>query len=311
MLTQEPFYSARRLFPRGLEQPQGSLRFGADALLLAAYAAHGVEGMNEARRKQLTAAELGCGCGAALLALALRCDTVTGLGLEREAPLVQAATANALRLGLADRLHFAQADLADRALLAALPDLPGVNGCKAGSLDLVLANPPYSVEGRSSQSHMRERALRGTQGAHVAENRTQVLKVFCRAAAGLLRHQGYFFCIYDALALPHLSSALDAAGFGLRGLLPVRAYASRPALRVLVLARKNAAHQCAIEAPLTLHVGKASGGKKGTAQTESGQTDTAQIDTAQTDTAQTDTAQATTGSPRWSAQALRFCPWLG
>lgn len=301
MQTQEPFYSARRLFPRGLEQPQGSLRFGADALLLAAYAAHGVEGMNEARRKQLTAAELGCGCGAALLALALRCETVTGLGLEREAPLVQAATANALRLGLADRLHFAQADLADRALLAALPDLPGVNGCKAGSLDLVLANPPYGVEGRPSQSHMRERALRGTQGAHVAENRTQVLTVFCRAAAGLLRHQGYFFCIYDALVLPHLSSALDASGFGLRGLLPVRTYASRPALRVLVLARKNAAHQCAIEAPLTLHVGKPRGGKKGTAQTESGQTATAQADTAQT----------TTVSPRWSAQALRFCPWLG
>ena len=307
MQTQEPFFSARRLFPRGLEQPQGSLRFGADALLLAAFAARGVEGMNEARRKQLTAAELGCGCGAALLALALRCGTVTGLGLEREPPLVQAATANALYLGLADRLHFAQADLADRALLAALPALPavlGVNGGKAGSLDLVLANPPYGVEGRPSQSHMRERALRGaqgTQGAQVAENRTQVLTVFCRAAAGLLRHQGYFFCIYDALALPHLSSALDAAGFGLRGLLPVRTYASRPALRVLVLARKNAAHQCAIEAPLTLHVGKASGGKQDTAQTKSGQTATAQADT----------AQATTVSPRWSAQALRFCPWLG
>ena len=254
--------------------------------------------MIEARRKQLTAAELGCGCGAALLALALRCDTVTGLGLEREAPLVQAATANALRLGLADRLHFAQADLADRALLAALPDM---NGCKAGNLDLVLANPPYGVEGRPSQSHMRERALRGVQGAQVAKNRTQVLTVFCRAAAGLLRHQGYFFCIYDALALPLLSSALDATGFGLRGLLPVRTYASRPALRVLVLARKNAAHQCTIEAPLTLHVGKARGGKKGTAQTESGQTDTAQADA----------AQATTISPRWSAQALRFCPWLG
>ena len=70
---------------------------------------------------------------------------------------------------------------------------------------------------------------------------------------------------------------------------------------MLVLARKNAAHQCTIEAPLTLHVGKARGGKKGTAQTESGQTDTAQADA----------AQATTISPRWSAQALRFCPWLG
>lgn len=275
MQTQEPFYSARQLFPRGLKQPHGSLRFGADALLLAAFAARGVEGMNEARRKQLTAADLGCGCGAALLALALRCETVSGLGLEREAPLVQAATANALHLGLADRLHFAQADLADKAFMAALP---AASGYRAGSLDLVLANPPYGVEGRPSPSHLRERAMRGAQGK---EDRTHVLTIFCRAAATLLRHQGYFFCIYDALALPLLSGALDAAGFGLRGLLPVRTHTSKPALRVLVLARKNTAHQCAIEAPLTLHTGKHC------------------------------KPPADTGSPRWSTQALRFCPWLG
>ena len=275
MQTQAPFYSARQLFPRGLEQPHGSLRFGADALLLAAFAARGVEGMSEARRKQLAAADLGCGCGAALLALALRCETVTGLGLEREAPLVQAATANALHLGLADRLHFAQADLADKAFMAALP---AASGYRAGSLDLVLANPPYGVEGRPSPSPLRERAMRGAQGK---EDRTHVLTIFCRAAAALLRHQGYFFCIYDALALPLLSGALDAAGFGLRGLLPVRTHTSKPALRVLVLARKNTAHQCAIEAPLTLHPGKHC------------------------------KPPADTGSPRLSAQALRFCPWLG
>ena len=275
MQTQAPFYSARQLFPRGLEQPHGSLRFGADALLLAAFAARGVEGMSEARRKQLAAADLGCGCGAALLALALRCETVTGLGLEREAPLVQAATANALHLGLADRLHFAQADLADKAFMAALP---AASGYRAGSLDLVLANPPYGVEGRPSPSPLRERAMRGAQGK---EDRTHVLTIFCRAAAALLRHQGYFFCIYDALALPLLSGALDAAGFGLRGLLPVRTHTSKPALRVLVLARKNTAHQCAIEAPLTLHTGKHC------------------------------KPPADTGSPRLSAQALRFCPWLG
>ena len=280
MHTQDPFYSARKLFPHGLEQPQGSLRFGADALLLAAFAARGVEGMSEARRKRLRAAELGCGCGAALLALALRCDTVTGLGLEREGPLVQAARANALHLGLADKLYFAQTDLADTAFLAALArDC----GCKTGSLDLVLANPPYGVEGRPSPSHLRERALRGTQGK---EDRKHVLTVFCRAAAALLGHQRYFFCIYDALALPQLSGALDATGFGLRTILPVRTHVSKPALRVLVLARKNAAHQCAIEAPLTLHTDKG-------------------------DADMTGTAQATAASPRWSAQALRFCPWLG
>ena len=73
MHTQQAIHSARQFFPRGLQQPEGSLRFGADALLLAAFAARGVEGMNEARRKQLTAADLGCGCGAALLGFLQGC----------------------------------------------------------------------------------------------------------------------------------------------------------------------------------------------------------------------------------------------
>ena len=270
MHTQQAIHSARQLFPRGLQQPEGSLRFGADALLLAAYAARHVEGMNGAGRNRLVAAELGCGCGAALLGLALRCPGISGLGLERELPLAQAAAANAQLLGLADRLHFAQVDLADAAFPAALP---ADSGCKAANLDLVLANPPYGVEGRPSPSHMRERALRGTTDK---KDRMQVLTVFCRAAAALLRHQGYFFCIYDAQALPQLCGALGAAGFGLRSILPVRAHASKPALRVLALARKNAAHQTTLETPLTLHAAKTSA-----------------------------------DGPRWSAQALRFCPWLG
>ena len=86
MHTDEPFYSARQLFPRGLEQPEGSLRFGADALLLAAFAARYVESLNASRQAHLTAAELGCGCGAALLGLALRCAGITGLGLDTFTP---------------------------------------------------------------------------------------------------------------------------------------------------------------------------------------------------------------------------------
>ena len=123
-------------------------------------------------------------------------------------------------------LRFDLSIFADKAFMAALP---AASGYRAGSLDLVLANPPYGVEGRPSPSHLRERAMRGAQGK---EDRTHVLTIFCRAAAALLRHQGYFFCIYDALALPQLAEALGSAGFGLRGLLPVRAHAARPAMRV-------------------------------------------------------------------------------
>ena len=92
----------------------------------------------------------------------------------------------------------------------------------------------------------------------------------------LLRHQGRFFCIYDARALPRLCTALDAAGLGLRRVLPVRARRSQPATRLLVEARKNAAHETVLEAPLTLHGGAAACG----------------------------------GSPAWSKAALHFCPWL-
>ncbi|MCH5143543.1 methyltransferase domain-containing protein [Desulfovibrio sp. UIB00] len=283
MHTDEPFYSARQLFPRGLEQPEGSLRFGADALLLSAFVARHVESLNAPRQAHLTAAELGCGCGAALLGLALRCPGITGLGLDREAPLVQAATVNAARLGLTDRLRFAEADLADRKLLSELAGTTGVS--HAGKFDLVLANPPYGVAGRPSPRHMRERALRGAPGE---ENREYVLQLFCRAAAALLRHQGCFCCIYDAPALPQLCAGLNDAGLGLRLLLPVRTHRAKPALRILALARKNTAHETVIETPLTLHTGASTNDNSGTSKVTGGGK----------------------RGPRWSTQALRFCPWL-
>ena len=283
MHTDEPFYSARQLFPRGLEQPEGSLRFGADALLLAAFAARSVESLNASRQAHLTAAELGCGCGAALLGLALRCPGVTGLGLDREAPLVQAATANAARLVLTERLRFAEADLADRKRMSELAGTTGVS--HAGKVDLVLANPPYGVAGRPSSRSMRERALRGAQSE---ESREYVLQLFCRAAAALLRHQGCFCCIYDAPALPQLCAALNDAGLGLRHLLPVRTHRAKPALRILALARKNAAHETVIQTPLTLHTGASTNGNPGTSKVAGGGK----------------------GRTQWSTQALRFCPWL-
>ena len=283
MHTDEPFYSARQLFPRGLEQPEGSLRFGADALLLSAFVARHVESLNAPRQAHLTGAELGCGCGAALLGLALRFPGITGLGLDREAPLVQAATVNAARLGLTDRLRFAEADLADRKLLSELAGTTGVS--HAGKFDLVLANPPYGVAGRPSPRHMRERALRGAPGE---ENREYVLQLFCRAAAALLRHQGCFCCIYDAPALPQLCAGLNDAGLGLRLLLPVRTHRAKPALRILALARKNTAHETVIETPLTLHTGASTNDNSGTSKITGGGK----------------------RGPRWSTQALRFCPWL-
>ncbi|MBQ9407611.1 MAG: methyltransferase domain-containing protein [Desulfovibrio sp.] len=234
---------ARAVFPRGLEQPDGSLRFGLDALLLAAFAARHAP-MPQGR--SLWVADLGCGCGAALLALALQAPCVCGLGLDREEELVLAARRNALRLGLDDRLHFALGDLADVARLRKVIH-PVYAACALGRLDVALANPPFDIAGRSSPHTLREKALRVGSCGEAA------VKVFCRAAAALLRHHGHCFCIWPASTLPRLCAALDMAGLGLRYMLPVQTRPGQSATRVLVAARKNAAHDMELHAPLLLH----------------------------------------------------------
>ena len=361
---------ARSLFPRGLEQPEGSLRFGADALLLAAFAARhlppeksgpgkcGAEKLwpGAANSSTTLVAELGCGCGAALLGLAMLRPHICGLGLEREDSLVLAAKDNAARLGLLDQLRFVALDLADGAALSALcvpaqlsdimePGAASSSRHKAGMeqhrgavqpacnrLDAVLANPPYDRGGRPSPRHMRERALRTTPGA---DSHTSALDTFCRAASTLLRHQGRFFCIYDAQALPHLCVALNAARLGVRRILPVQSHRDEPARRVLVEARKNAAHDTALETPLILHDAPGSDALASTAPgTRAPGTKASEGSASETsapcskalcgnepysskprDNALCDTdpcgSKSRAGGPLWSAQALAFCPWLG
>ncbi|MDY0259090.1 MAG: hypothetical protein RBR41_05430 [Desulfovibrio sp.] len=379
---------ARRRFPRGLEQPEGSLRFGADALLLAAFAARhlppeksgpgkcgpdecgpGKCGPDEcgadnrgpdnhperlwagaANPGPTLVAELGCGCGAALLGLAMLRPHICGLGLERELPLVKAAKGNAARLGLSDQLRFLAFDLEDKKALATLrapvrvsgllptadAPLPPDNGNKerqpyavqldmaqpAGNrLDAVLANPPYDRGGRPSPRHMRERALRTTPGA---DSHTSALDTFCRAAATLLRHQGRFFCIYDAQALPRLCVALNAVKLGVRRILPVQSHRDEPARRVLVEARKNAAHDTVLETPLILHDAPGSDesainapktSAPGTKASEGNASETnAPCSTEPHNTALCDTepcgSRSCAAEPHWSARALAFCPWL-
>ncbi len=361
---------ARRRFPRGLEQPEGSLRFGADALLLAAFAARhlppkkngpgeyradkygpnncgpdncGLEnrGPDAANPGPTLVAELGCGCGAALLGLAMLRPHICGLGLERENPLVLAAEGNAALLGLSKQLHFVDLDLADGAALSALcvpaqlsdamePRAVSSSRHKTGMeqqrgivqpacnrLDAVLANPPYDRGGRPSPRHMRERALRTTPGA---DCHASALDTFCRAAAALLRHQGRFFCIYDAQALPRLCVALNAVRLGVRRILPVQGHRDEPARRVLVEARKNAAHDTVLETPLILHDALRTNAPGSNApETRVPGTKAAETNAPDSDKPHNNSlcdnkpcgSRSCAAGPLWSAEALAFCPWLG
>ena len=246
--------SAAKDFPRGLAQPDGSLRFGLDALLLAAFVAHHVKifGGN-------AICELGSGCGAALLGIALHCPDVRGVGFEREGELVNAARRNASKFALSDRVDFEEMDLV--VMDKATPH--------ANAWDVALANPPYGLtrNGRASPSPLRERALR-SDGS---------LTIFCKAAYFLLRHHGYFFCIFEARALARIVCSLTQNRLGLRSILPVRTFAKQAAKRILICARKDAAPDARLDAPLTLHP---------------------------------DCDRDMGKAPRWTEEALTFCPWL-
>lgn len=311
--------TARALFPRGLHQPQDSYRFGADALLLAAFAAESLASLPGTAPRKV--AELGSGCGAALLGLCLylssgtaempehchRADVLSrqcpgtqpseastaaaggqpagegcgennaphlyALGLEQDTALCAAATANARLLGLEETCRFRQGDLADTHV---------VRDCGENAFHLVLANPPYALagSGRPSASARRDAALRCPAPRHdgpyvsrrpgIQAGTSDPLAVFCRAARRLLRHHGLFCCIFPAAELSRLLSALERERLGCRRILPLCPRAGEAAKRVLVLARKDAAAQCLLEAPLPLHHGQG-----------------------------------------WSREALAFCPWLG
>lgn len=312
--------TARALFPRGLHQPQDSYRFGADALLLAAFAAESLASLPGTAPRKV--AELGSGCGAALLGLCLYLSSGTAempehchqadalprqcpctqpseapsaaaggqptgegrgghnaphlhaLGLEQDTALCAAATANARLLGLEDVCRFRQGDLADTHFL---------RDCGENAFHLVLANPPYALtgSGRPSANARRDAALRGPaslhDGPHARQRRpvpkpgaSDPLAVFCHAARRLLRHHGLFCCIFPAEDLSRLLSTLERERLGCRRILPLCPRAGEAAKRVLVLARKDAAAQCRLEAPLPLHDGQC-----------------------------------------WSRGALAFCPWLG
>ncbi len=231
--------AARAAFPRGLLQPPDTLRFGADALLLAAFAAQGIETRNASAKRcgkrSLFCAELGTGCGAAILGLGLSLDSVRGCGIDVDAALTGAASRNARNLGLDGRLTFRTTDIADR---DAMSDI-------AGRCDCVIANPPYCFanEGRPSPRVSREKALREDDAP----------KIFSRAAHFLLKHHSPFFCIFSAKHAPRLINALAASRLGVRRILPVAARQGEAASRVLVEAWRDAADDLRLEAPLVLH----------------------------------------------------------
>lgn len=243
------FYALKPDFPAGLIQPQGSYRFGADALLLAAFGHELIREKN--LRPPFRAVELGCGCGACLLGFALLETEAECLGLDCADSLVAAASRNAANLGLSSRVNFLPADLEK-----ASPPY--------ADFQIALANPPWLKPGagRLPKSELRKLALCQKPG---------VLTSFCRCAAGMLCHGGIFCVILPPAIFCDFCACLGDFLLGLRRILPLCERPGQKASRLLLAAKKGAAHDPAFLAPMVLRG---------------------------------------TDSDTWSETALKFCPWL-
>lgn len=228
-----PDNDARSRFPRGLIQPEGGFRFGADALLLACFAAP-VPG------KRVLDCGTGCGpVGLGLLLARAHADSSVR-GCDSDPAMVAAATANADRLGLAGRFTALSLDLRDIRTDARIA---------AESVDLVLANPPYRDpdSGHRAASPSRDAARFETAGG---------LAAFADAAAYALVNGGALALIYLAERLGHLVACLSARKLECKRLLPVCPRRDAPARQILVLARKNGRPGLRLEAPLILYEGE-------------------------------------------------------
>ena len=150
--------TAREAFPAGLEQPEGSFRFSADALLLAKFTAE------QALPERATLAELGTGCGVVSLAVLLEKPEWLAVGLEREAVLAEAAANNAKTLGLSHVFTTLCGDVANREDLRNMREAraAGEDAQHSGPpmFDCVMSNPPWRMEGdgRVPPSGLRRRA---------------------------------------------------------------------------------------------------------------------------------------------------------
>lgn len=221
---------ARRLFPRGLQQPEEGFRFSTDALLLAAFAAPYARGR---------VADLGSGCG--VVGLGLRMLTpVEVLGLDVDPAMVRAAARNADTLGYADSVAAQCLDLAD---------VHGPDGPEAESFDMVVANPPYreTGTGRRPTARGRDRA-RFHDGAG--------LSVFVRASAYLVRNAGRVCLVHLPEHLPRLLQEFSAHKLEPKRVLFVHPREGEPAKLMLLEGRKNGRPGMTVMPPLHMHEGE-------------------------------------------------------
>jgi tRNA1(Val) A37 N6-methylase TrmN6 len=226
--TQDQFLGGRLL----LRQPAQGHRAGSDAVLLAAAAPQQISGR---------ALDVGAGVGAAGLALAaLRQDLAFGL-IEKDPDLAALACENLRANGFAEHGAVHATDVLDRASRQA-------GGLADAAAGLIITNPPFLDEKTSRAS-----PDAGKRMAHVMPAGVR-LEDWIASCLSLLAEGGVLVMIHRPEALPAMLAGL-AGQAGEVMLKPIQPQIGKPAVRLLLRAKKGSRGPLAIAAPLVLHEG--------------------------------------------------------
>ncbi|MCU0902932.1 MAG: methyltransferase [Tabrizicola sp.] len=212
-----------------LLQPVKGYRAATDPVLLAAACP---------AKAGDTVLDLGCGAGAAALCLGHRVPGLSLAGLELQPAYADLARRNADRNGIPVEVH--EGDLArmPKAL------------CR--DFDHVIANPPYYPQGGTpSPITARARAMRVDTP----------LADWVHAATRRLRPGGWLTMICGTDGLPELLAALPPK-LGSATLLPLAPREAKPALRIILQARKGGRAAFRLLAPFVIHQGPAHDGDR-------------------------------------------------
>jgi tRNA1Val (adenine37-N6)-methyltransferase len=212
-----------------LLQPLQGYRAATDPVLLAAACPA------EPGRAVL---DLGCGAGAAVLCLGQRVPGLSLSGLELQPAYADLARRNAERNGISLDVHEGDVARMPKALRR--------------DFDHVMANPPYYHAG-GSPSPVAARARAMQVATPLAD--------WVAAATRRLRPGGWLTLICGADGLPEVLAAL-APKLGSTAVLPLAARTDRPALRVIVQARKGGRAPFRLLAPFLVHQGPAHDGDR-------------------------------------------------
>ncbi len=196
-----------------LKEPEGGIRFGTDALLLADFAKDSI--------KYGRCIDLGTGSGVLpLLLLGSGCNA-DFVGLELQKEYAEIATENAKENGFESRFSVINGNAEDYKALF-----------ESGKAEYIITNPPYmrSDCGFNNESKALDIARREISGG---------AELFCRAAAWCLKSGGSFFAVYRPDRLVNLICAMRNCGIEpkrLRAVIP--SVGKKPSL-ILIEGRKD------------------------------------------------------------------------